>query len=311
MRRGCELLSLQPNPIPEPDYPENEDTKHAKARRKIWTESILRIMKSKTSLIGFCIILILIITALFAPFIATHSPTEQSIINQYQEPSSEHLLGTDALGRDIFSRIVYGTRISIQIGVIAVGISMIIGVLLGAVAGYFGKWIDQVIMRFIDILLAFPSILLAIALVAVLGPSLKNAMIAIGIIGIPQFARIVRSAVLSVKETEYIEAARAIGAKHGRTLIQHVLPNCTAPIIVQATLSIGTAILDAAGLSFLGLGAQPPKPEWGAMLSDGRAALQNAPWVITFPGLAIFFVVIGFNLFGDGLRDALDPKLKE
>src|SRR5699024_3455401 len=269
------------------------------------------LLKSKTSLIGFCIIFILIVTAIFAPLIATHSPTEQSILNQYQKPSSEHWLGTDALGRDIFSRIIYGTRISIQIGVIAVGISMIIGVLLGAVAGYFGRWVDQIIMRFIDILLAFPSILLAIALVAVLGPSLRNAMIAVGIIGIPQFARIIRSAVLSVKETEYIEAARAIGAKHGRTLMQHVLPNCTAPIIVQATLSVGTAILDAAGLSFLGLGAQPPTPEWGAMLSDGRAALQNAPWVITFPGLAIFFVVIGFNLFGDGLRDALDPKMKE
>nr|WP_188633423.1 nickel transporter permease [Lentibacillus kapialis] len=274
-------------------------------------DSLFHLLKSKTSLIGFCIIFILIVTAIFAPLIATHSPTEQSILNQYQTPSSEHWLGTDALGRDIFSRIIYGTRISIQIGVIAVGISMIIGVLLGSVAGYFGKWADQIIMRFVDILLAFPSILLAIALVAVLGPSLRNAMIAVGIIGIPQFARIIRSAVLSVKETEYIEAARAIGAKHGRTLMQHVLPNCIAPIIVQATLSVGTAILDAAGLSFLGLGAQPPTPEWGAMLSDGRAALQNAPWVITFPGLAIFFVVIGFNLFGDGLRDALDPKLKK
>src|SRR5699024_3438016 len=157
---------------------------------------------------------------------------------------------------------------------------------------------------------AFPSILLAIALVAVLGPNLRNAMIAVGIVGIPQFARIVRSAVLSVKETEFIEAARAIGAKHGRILMQHVLPNCVAPIIVQATLSIGTAILDAAGLSFLGLGAQPPTPEWGAMLSDGRSALQNAPWVATFPGIAIFLVVLGFNMFGDGLRDALDPRLK-
>lgn len=303
-------MSLQPNPITNPDLSETKDAKTAKPRN-LWVDSLLHLLKSKTSLIGFCIIFILIVTAIFAPLIATHSPTEQSILNQYQKPSSEHWLGTDALGRDIFSRIIYGTRISIQIGVIAVGISMIIGVLLGAVAGYFGRWVDQIIMRFIDILLAFPSILLAIALVAVLGPSLRNAMIAVGIIGIPQFARIIRSAVLSVKETEYIEAARAIGAKHGRTLMQHVLPNCTAPIIVQATLSVGTAILDAAGLSFLGLGAQPPTPEWGAMLSDGRAALQNAPWVITFPGLAIFFVVIGFNLFGDGLRDALDPKMKE
>src|SRR5690625_67481 len=306
----CSLMSLQPNPIPDPDSIKTNETKQPKSSR-LWMDGLLRIIKSKTSLIGLCIIIILIVTALLAPVIATHSPTDQSIIDRYQTPSSEHLLGMDELGRDIFGRIVYGTRISIQIGIIAVGISMIVGVLLGATAGYFGKWIDQVIMRLIDILMAFPSILLAIALVAVLGPSLRNAMIAVGIVGVPQFARIVRAAVLSVKETEYIEAARAIGAKHGRIVFQHVLPNCVAPIIVQATLGIGTAILDAAGLSFLGLGAQPPTPEWRAMLSDGRSALQTAPWVIAFPGVAIFFVVLGFNLFGDGLRDALDPKLKE
>nr|WP_253291355.1 nickel transporter permease [Virgibacillus proomii] len=279
-------------------------------KRSLWGDALLRVLKSKTSCIGLCIIIILTLTAIFAPLIATHSPTGQDIVNRYQSPSAEHWLGTDELGRDIFSRIVYGTRISIQIGVIAVGIAMIIGVLIGSIAGYFGRWIDQIFMRIIDIMMAFPSILLAIALVAVLGPSLTNAMIAVGIVGIPQFARIVRSAVLSVKQTEYIEASKAIGGKHGRILFLHVLPNCTAPMIVQATLSIGTAILDAAGLSFLGLGAQPPTPEWGAMLTDGRAAIQNAPWVVAFPGLAIFFVVLGFNLFGDGLRDALDPRLK-
>ncbi|MGY0693572.1 nickel transporter permease [Virgibacillus sp. FSP13] len=303
-------MSLQPNPIPDPDSIKTNETEQPKSSR-LWVDSLMRIIKSKTSFIGLCIILILILTAIFAPMIATHSPTDQNIIDRYMAPSSDHLLGTDELGRDIFSRIVYGSRISIQIGVIAVGIAMIVGVLLGGIAGYFGRWVDQIIMRIIDIMMAFPSILLAIALVAVLGPSLRNAMIAVGIVGVPQFARIVRSAVLSVKETEYIEAAKAIGAKHGRVLMQHVLPNCVAPIIVQATLSVGTAILDAAGLSFLGLGAQPPTPEWGAMLSDGRAALQNAPWVVTFPGLAIFFVVLGFNLFGDGLRDALDPRLKQ
>lgn len=277
----------------------------------LWLEAGFRIIKSKTALIGVIIIVLLVLTAILAPVIATHSPTDQDIVNRYQAPSSDHLLGTDELGRDIFSRIIYGTRISIQIGVIAVGISLAIGVLLGGIAGYYGRWIDQIVMRFIDIMMAFPSILMAIALVAVLGPSLQNAMIAVGIVGIPQFARIVRSAVLSIKENEYIEAAKSIGAKHGRILIQHVLPNCVAPIIVQATLGVGTAILDAAGLSFLGLGAQPPTPEWGAMLSDGRAAIQNAPWVVAFPGLAIFFVVLGFNLFGDGLRDALDPRLKQ
>lgn len=277
----------------------------------LWLEAGFRIIKSKTALIGVIIIVLLVLTAILAPVIATHSPTAQDIVNRYQAPSSDHLLGTDELGRDIFSRIVYGTRISIQIGVIAVSISLAIGVLLGGIAGYYGRWIDQIVMRFIDIMMAFPSILMAIALVAVLGPSLQNAMIAVGIVGIPQFARIVRSAVLSIKENEYIEAAKSIGAKHGRILIQHVLPNCVAPIIVQATLGVGTAILDAAGLSFLGLGAQPPIPEWGAMLSDGRAAIQNAPWVVAFPGLAIFLVVLGFNLFGDGLRDALDPRLKQ
>nr|WP_077327994.1 nickel transporter permease [Virgibacillus siamensis] len=304
-------MELQPNPAGNTDTALPDELAHKK-KSSLWKDVFFRLIKSKTSLIGLCIILLLIVTAIFAPLIATHNPTSyESITNRYQPPSAEHFLGTDALGRDIFSRIVYGTRISIQIGVFTVAISMIIGVLLGGIAGYFGKWIDQIIMRVVDILMAFPSILLAIALVAVLGPSLQNAMIAVGIVGIPQFARIVRSAVLSVKETEYIEAAKAIGAKNGRVLMQHVLPNCLAPIIVQATLSVGTAILDAAGLSFLGLGAQPPTPEWGAMLSDGRAALQNAPWVVAFPGIAIFLVVLGFNLFGDGLRDALDPRLKE
>ena len=304
-------MAIEPNPVSNPN-PEFINQQQPQQRsRRMWIDSLIRVMKSKTSAVGLCIILILIITAILAPVIAPHSPTDQSIIDRYQSPSGAHWLGTDELGRDIFSRIIYGTRISIQIGLITVGISMVIGVLLGGIAGYFGKWIDHIIMRLIDILMAFPSILLAIALVAVLGPSLQNAMIAVGIVGIPQFARIVRSAVLSVKETEYIEAARAIGAKHKRIFLQHVLPNSLAPIIVQATLGIGTAILDAAGLSFLGLGAQPPTPEWGAMLSDGRSALQTAPWVIAFPGIAIFLVVLGFNLFGDGLRDALDPRLKE
>jgi peptide/nickel transport system permease protein len=300
-------LSLQPIPSTTNQAEKQKVTKS----RSLWVDAILRLFKSKTSIIGISLIVILVITAILAPLIATHDPTATDIPNRYQAPSGEHFLGTDELGRDIFSRIVFGTRISIQIGLIAVGISMIVGVLLGAVAGYFGRWVDQIIMRIIDIMMAFPSILLAIALVAVLGPSLRNAMIAVGIVGVPQFARIVRSAVLSVKETEFIEAARAIGGKHGRVLMGHVLPNSMAPIIVQATLGIGTAILDAAGLSFLGLGAQPPAPEWGAMLSDGRAAIQNAPWVVGFPGLAIFLFVLGFNLFGDGLRDALDPKLKQ
>ncbi|WP_153463271.1 MULTISPECIES: nickel transporter permease [Sediminibacillus] len=299
----------QTTPTP-PGVPEREKAATAKSS-SLWLDAFSRLIRSKTSFIGLLIILLLLVVAAMAPVVATHDPTDQQLLDRYLAPSGDHWLGTDELGRDIYSRIVYGTRISIQIGLIAVGISAVIGILLGGIAGYFGRWVDQVIMRVIDILMAFPSILLAIALVAVLGASLTNAMIAIGIVGVPQFARIVRSTVLSVKETEYIEAARAIGAKNNRILFQHVLPNCLAPIIVQATLSIGTAILDAAGLSFLGLGAQPPSPEWGAMLSDGRAALQTAPWVVAFPGLAIFLVVLGFNLFGDGLRDALDPRLKQ
>lgn len=303
-------MSLQPNPLPEPSI-DDQRSIHELQGQSMWKNTLSQLLKNKTSLIGFSIILLIVITAILAPLIATHSPTAQSITDRYLAPSSAHYLGTDELGRDIFSRLIYGTRISIQIAVISVGISLIIGVALGGIAGYFGRWIDQVIMRMIDMLMAFPSILLAIALVAVLGPGLRNAMIAVGIVGIPQFARIVRSTVMSVKETEYIEAARVIGAKHGRILFQHILPNSLAPIIVQASLGMGTAILDAAGLSFLGLGAQPPSPEWGAMLSDGRAALQTAPWVVAFPGLAIFLFVLGFNLFGDGLRDALDPRLKE
>ncbi|MEQ6377557.1 ABC transporter permease [Bacillaceae bacterium S4-13-56] len=302
-------MSAQLQPVPDPQEPV---TPASPKQSSLWMDALSRILKSKTSMVGLFIILVLIIVAIFAPLIATHDPIDgQDILNRYQKPSAEHYLGTDELGRDIFSRIVYGTRISIQIGLIAVGISMIIGVILGGVAGYFGRWIDMIIMRFVDILMAFPSILLAIAMVTILGKGLTNAMIAIGIVGVPHFARIVRSTVISIKETEYIESARAIGAKSHRILFRHVLPNCMAPIIVQATLSIGTAILDAAGLSFLGLGAQPPIPEWGAMLVDARSALQYAPWVVTFPGIAIFLFVLGFNLFGDGLRDALDPRLKQ
>ena len=257
------------------------------------------------------IILVLIIVAIFTPLLAPFDPIKVDLFNRYQAPSGTHWLGTDELGRDILSRLIYGSRISIQVGVIAVGIALIIGTFLGAVSGYFGKWIDMIVMRIIDILMAFPSILLAIALVAVMGKGLTNTMIAVGIVGIPQFARIVRSSVLSVKETEYVEAGRAIGAKSSRILFRHVLPNCLAPLIVQTTLSIGTAILDAAGLSFLGLGAQPPEAEWGAMLNAGREALQSSPWVVLFPGIAILITVIGFNLLGDGLRDALDPRLKQ
>ncbi len=283
-----------------------------KESKGLWADALKRIVKSKISLLGLIIVAVFLLVALFAPVIAPYDPISDSdLVKRLEAPSNDHIMGRDSQGRDVFSRIVYGARISVKIGVISVGFALILGVTLGALAGYYGKWLDGIIMRLMDILLAFPSVLLAIAITAVLGPELRNAMIAIGIVYTPHFARIVRSTVLSVKATEYIEAARAIGCSDLRIIMRHVLPNCIAPIIVQSTLSVGTAILDAAALSFLGLGAQPPDPEWGAMLSDGKSYLQKAPHVMLFPGVAIMFVVLGFNLLGDGLRDALDPRLKQ
>jgi peptide/nickel transport system permease protein/dipeptide transport system permease protein len=220
-------------------------------------------------------------------------------------------LGTDDLGRDMLARLIYGARVSLTVGLVSVGIAFFFGGLLGAVAGYYKGWLDNLIMRLMDIILAFPSILLAIVIVAYLGPGLRNAMVAIGIINIPRFARIVRASMLEESEKDYVLAARAIGTGHGRIIFNAVLPNCLAPVIVQASLGFGAAILDAAGLSFLGLGAQPPTPEWGAMIAMGRNLVLRAWWVMTFPGIAIFLAVLGFNLLGDGLRDALDPRLRD
>ncbi len=277
----------------------------------LWREAWKRLLKNKTAMIGLTIITILLISAIIAPLLAPYDPLETDILARLKAPSSEHWLGTDNLGRDILSRIIYGTKISLQVGVISISIALFLGVSTGMIAGYYGGIVDTIIMRLMDIMLAFPSILLAIAIMAILGPQLSNAMLAIGIVNLPRFARIVRSSVLTVKEEEYIEAAKSLGANDFIIMSKHILPNCLAPLIVQTTLSIAGAILEAAALSFLGLGAQPPKPEWGAMLSAGRSALQVAPWVITFPGLAIMVTVLGFNLFGDGLRDALDPKMKD
>lgn len=278
----------------------------------LWADAWRRLKRNKVALLGALIVVILLFTALAAPLIAPYDPVHDgSLKERLQPPSSKHWLGTDKLGRDIFSRIVYGARISVEVGVISVGIALIVGTLMGALGGYYGGWLDSILMRIVDIMLAFPSVLLAIAIMAVLGPSLENAMVAIGLVNVPSFARVVRSTVLAVKATEYIEAAKAIGARDARIIFRHILPNCIAPIIVTATLGIGTAILDAAGLSFLGLGAQPPTPEWGAMLADTRDLLLKAPWVAIFPGIAIMLNVLGFNLLGDGLRDALDPRLKQ
>ena len=257
---------------------------------------------------GASVLVLLLLAALTAPLLAPQSPLTQNLYQRLLPPSTEHLFVTDEFGRDIFSRLLFGARISLRIGLVAIAVALTAGTLLGLLAGYRGGWVDTLVMRAMDILLAFPSILLAIAIVAVIGPGIDNVMVAISIVMVPQYARLVRASVLTVREAAYVEAARALGAGHLRIVFASVLPNCMAPLVVQSTLSLGTAILDAAGLSFLGLGAQPPTPEWGAMLSGGRELLLTAPWVMTFPGLAILLVVLALNLFGDGLRDALDPR---
>ncbi|MDF2902913.1 MAG: binding-protein-dependent transporter inner rane component [Bacillus sp. (in: firmicutes)] len=276
-----------------------------------WKEAWLSFCKNRLALAGLGIVLFFIILAIIAPFIAPYSFQEQELTNRLLAPSSEHWFGTDDFGRDIFSRILYGSRISLWVGFFSVLGSSIIGSLLGILAGYYGRWVDTIISRTFDIMLAFPSILLAIAVVAILGPSLQNALIAIAVINIPNFGRLVRSKVLSVKQEEYIMAARAVGMKDSRILLHHILPNSITPIIVQGTLAIATAIIEAAALGFLGLGAQAPTPEWGKMLADSKQYLVQAPWTLFFPGLAIMLTVLGFNLMGDGLRDVLDPKMKQ
>lgn len=272
--------------------------------------SVDEFQKSKSALVGSAIVIFFVLVAVVGPFIAPQGINDQNLSMRLQPPSAEFWFGTDDLGRDIFSRILHGARISLTVGLSAVLISAVAGSFLGIIAGYYGRWVDTIISRIFDILLAFPSILLAIAIVSILGPSLQNALIAIAIINIPNFGRLIRSRVLSIKEEEYIHAAKAIGMRNTRILWKHILPNSMTPVIVQGTLAIATAIIEAAALGFLGLGAEAPQPEWGKMLADARMFLLNAPWAMIFPGLAIMLTVIGFNLMGDGLRDALDPKMK-
>lgn len=259
-------------------------------------------------ILGAFLLFFFILLAVFADLITPYDPYTQNLVERLLPPSPKHFFGTDYAGRDIFTRIIYGARISLTVGFISVFFALSFGVFLGLISGYFGGLWDVLIMRLIDIMLAFPTILLAIGIVAVLGPKLENTMIAVGIVSIPTFARIVRASVLSVKEKDFIVATKAVGVSTGKILLKHILPNIVAPIIVQATLGIGSAILEAAGLSFLGLGAKPPTPEWGAMLSESRQYLRTAPWTVVFPGLAIMMLVLAFNLFGDALRDVFDPK---
>lgn len=279
-------------------------------KRSPWVTVWKSLKRNKAAMIGLFVLIILIITAIFAPQIAPFGFDDQNLANRLQTPSREHIFGTDSFGRDIFSRIVYGSRVSLQVGFIAVGIGAIAGGALGAIAGFYGKHWDNWIMRIMDILLAIPNILLAISIVASLGPGLQNLMIAVGIGSIPGYARIVRASVLTVRDQEFVEAARSVGTSDFRIIMKHIIPNAMAPIIVQATLGVAGAILSAASLSFIGLGIQPPSPEWGAMLSDGRQHLRDFPHVTTFPGLAIMITIFALNLLGDGLRDALDPRLK-
>ncbi len=272
--------------------------------------SLRRFAKNRKAVVGVAMVVLYVAVALLAPALTPYNPTKPDLNLALQAPTLGHPLGNDELGRDILARIIYGARISLMVGLVGTGIALVGGVILGSLSGYFGGWVDTVIMRAMDIMLAFPSFLLALAIVSILGAGLMNLMLAIGIFSIPSFSRVVRGSVLSVKNQDYVEAARAVGLSDLRILVAHILPNCMAPIIVLATMRVATAILTASGLSFLGLGAQPPTPEWGAMLSNGREYLRAAPHLATFPGLAIMFGVLGFNLFGDGLRDALDPRLK-
>lgn len=273
--------------------------------RDIW----VRMRRNKLALVGLGIIVVLVLTAIFADFIAPFTYDHDTGV-QFAKPSTEFLFGTDNLGFDIFSRVVHGSRISLKVGFISVGVSLIFGVTIGAVTGYFGGRVDTLLMRVIDIIQSIPDILLAIAIMSALGSGLGNLMIAVGIASIPAYARIVRSSVLSIRGREFVEAARASGSSVTRIIFRHIIPNSMAPIIVQATLGVAYAIINAAGLSFIGLGLEPPIPEWGAMLSTGRDYIRNAPHMTLFPGLAIVITIFALNVLGDGLRDALDPKMK-
>lgn len=278
--------------------------------RGLLQDAFIRFRKHRIGMIGAFIIGILIILAIFGPTLAPHDPNEMRFTAAFLPPTLEHPLGTDDFGRDTLSRIMHGARISLLVGVISVGIAVTVGTTLGMLAGYGNRYVDEAIMRTMDVLFAFPTILLALAIMAVLGKGVVNAMIALGIVYIPIFARIARSSVLSVKNSEFVEAARALGARDNRILSRHIFPNILAPLIVETSLSLSFAILAEASLSFFGLGTQPPDPSWGRMLSEGRDFFRQSAWMGIFPGLAIMLSVMGFNFLGDGLRDVLDPRLR-
>jgi len=268
-------------------------------------------MRNRMIVMGGCIVGFIILLAIFAPLVSPFAPYEQHNVDQLLPPSRTYLLGTDEFGRDILSRVIFGARISIQVAVVSVSIGLAFGTLAGLLAAFYSGWVDMLVMRLADILFAFPAILFAIAVLAVLGPSLNNVMIAIGVIFIPIFTRVVRAAAITIVKEQYVEASRASGASNMRIIWKHVLPNAMAPLIVQTTLAVSYAILTEASLSFLGLGAQPPEPSWGTMLNVGRGFMNFAPWTGIVPGVAIFVAVLGFNILGDGLRDILDPRMRQ
>ncbi len=275
-----------------------------------WRSALRRLRRNRGAMAGLYLVLLLVAVAVLADRLAPHDPIKVTPGSSLQPPGKEFPLGTDPLGRDILSRLIHGARISLRVGLVSVGIAAVSGTTLGLLAGYYGRWLDLVVMRTIDLLLAFPSVLLALVIIAILGPSIFNLMIAVGISATPGYARLVRGSVLSAKENIYVEAAVAVGCSDRLIIWRHILPNVLAPIIILATLGMAGAILTGAALSFLGLGVQPPTPEWGTMLSDGRNYLRKAWWITTFPGLAIMITVLAINMLGDGLRDALDPRLK-
>ena len=272
---------------------------------KIWND----LRRHPLAMVGLVIIIILFITAVFAPLIAPYDPYDIMSDKRLRPPSSEHFFGTDDMGRDLFSRVVYGSRLSLIAALVVLSLAISIGVFVGSIAGYWGGRVDEILMRLTDMFLAFPALILAMCIASALGPSLINAMIAISVVWWPWYARLTRGQILSLKNIEYVEAARALGASNARILLKYILPNCMAPLIVQATMDIGYAILTTASLSFIGVGAVSPTPEWGSMISVGRSFILVQWWFPTFPGLAIFLAVAGFNLLGDGLRDILDPRL--
>lgn len=273
--------------------------------------AMARLRKNKSAMVGLCLFLLLALLAVFAPLIAPFNYAQMNPIDKFQTPNAKHLFGTDEYGRDVFSRILYGGRYSLSIGLIATAISMLLGVVIGSVAGYYGGWIDNIIMRFLDIFQAIPMVLLTIVVSAALGSGFDKTIFALAISHVPEFARTLRASIMSVRDVEYVEAADAIGCGTLRQIVKYVLPNSFAPLLVTATMNVANTILLTASLSYIGLGIQPPMPEWGAMLSAAKGFIRNYPYLLIFPGIFIAMTVLGLNMFGDGLRDALDPKLKD